>query len=185
MQARVCLQCNKDSLITFANTDRSATRMQETPRSKDMNHFRFSWKSESNVAWRFDLFCFVALKIYSYEVICLNWPLYDFLLTSWRPWEAFSWPSPQFRPTEYEGITIELHTGNCVTSCPCTVLSFMLSPLQAEENKCVIQNRGHSVAKWLRHFATGRKVEGSRPNEVNGFFQLPSGCTRPWGLLNL
>jgi hypothetical protein len=28
----------------------------------------------------------------------------------------------------------------------------------------------HAVAQWLRHYATSRKVTGSRPDEVNDFF---------------
>jgi hypothetical protein len=31
---------------------------------------------------------------------------------------------------------------------------------------------GHEVAKWLRHYATSRKVEGSKPDEVNEFFSI-------------
>jgi hypothetical protein len=38
----------------------------------------------------------------------------------------------------------------------------------------------------LRHYATSRKVAGSRPDEVNFFSSPnPSGRTRPWGLLSL
>jgi hypothetical protein len=33
-------------------------------------------------------------------------------------------------------------------------------------------NGGHAVAYWLRHYVTGRKVAGSRPDEVNEFFQF-------------
>jgi hypothetical protein len=33
---------------------------------------------------------------------------------------------------------------------------------------------GHAVAQWLRHYATSRKISGSRPDEVNGFFNLPN-----------
>jgi hypothetical protein len=45
--------------------------------------------------------------------------------------------------------------------------------------------RGTAVTKCLRRYATSRKIVGSRPNEVNEFFNLPnpSGRTRPWGLL--
>jgi hypothetical protein len=32
---------------------------------------------------------------------------------------------------------------------------------------------GHAVAKWLRHYATSRKVAGSRPDEVV-FSNLPN-----------
>jgi hypothetical protein len=31
---------------------------------------------------------------------------------------------------------------------------------------------GHTVASWLRHYATSQKVAGSRPDEVN--FNLPT-----------
>jgi hypothetical protein len=31
---------------------------------------------------------------------------------------------------------------------------------------------GHVVAKWLRHYATSLKITGSRPYEVNEFFQF-------------
>jgi hypothetical protein len=31
---------------------------------------------------------------------------------------------------------------------------------------------GHSVAKWLRHFATNKKVAGSIPDEVNELFSV-------------
>jgi hypothetical protein len=30
--------------------------------------------------------------------------------------------------------------------------------------------RRHAVTEWLRQYATSRKVEGSRPDEVNEFF---------------
>jgi hypothetical protein len=35
--------------------------------------------------------------------------------------------------------------------------------------KCTLQRekQGHAVAQWLRHYATSRKVTGSRPYEVN------------------
>jgi hypothetical protein len=44
----------------------------------------------------------------------------------------------------------------------------------------------HTVAQWLRHYATTRKVAISRPDVIS-FFNLPnpSGCTRPWRLLSL
>jgi hypothetical protein len=44
-----------------------------------------------------------------------------------------------------------------------------------------------AVAEWLRHYATSRKVAGSRHDEVNLFFNLPtpSGRIRPKGLLSL
>jgi hypothetical protein len=35
-----------------------------------------------------------------------------------------------------------------------------------------ISPRGHSLAKWLRHYATGRKVKGSIPDEVIEFFSI-------------
>jgi hypothetical protein len=31
---------------------------------------------------------------------------------------------------------------------------------------------GHVVAQWLRHYATGRKVVGLRPDEVNEIFSI-------------
>jgi hypothetical protein len=31
---------------------------------------------------------------------------------------------------------------------------------------------GHVVALWLRYYATSQKVTGSRPDEVNEFFQF-------------
>jgi hypothetical protein len=31
---------------------------------------------------------------------------------------------------------------------------------------------GHAIPYWLRHYATRRKVKGSRPEEVNEFFQF-------------
>jgi hypothetical protein len=41
----------------------------------------------------------------------------------------------------------------------------------------------HAVAYWLRHCATNWKVAGSRPNEVDNFFNVPkpSGSSRPLG----
>jgi hypothetical protein len=33
-----------------------------------------------------------------------------------------------------------------------------------------LPGRGHAVPQWLSHYATSRKVVGSRPDEVNGFF---------------
>jgi hypothetical protein len=46
---------------------------------------------------------------------------------------------------------------------------------------------GRTVALWLRHYATSRKVVGSRPDEVMNFFNLLNsfGRTRPWDLLSL
>jgi hypothetical protein len=43
-----------------------------------------------------------------------------------------------------------------------------------------------TVVKWLRHYATNRKVTVSIPDEVN-FLNVPnhSGRTRPWGLLRV
>jgi hypothetical protein len=35
-----------------------------------------------------------------------------------------------------------------------------------------VKNWGQALAWWLRHFVTNRKVAGSRPNEVNGFFSM-------------
>jgi hypothetical protein len=37
---------------------------------------------------------------------------------------------------------------------------------------------------WLRHYATSRKVVGSRPDEANEFFQFTQSF-QPWGLLSL
>jgi hypothetical protein len=31
---------------------------------------------------------------------------------------------------------------------------------------------GHAVTQWLGHYATSRKVAGSRPHEANEFFQF-------------
>jgi hypothetical protein len=31
---------------------------------------------------------------------------------------------------------------------------------------------GHVVVQWLRHYATSRKVAGSRPNEANEYLQI-------------
>jgi hypothetical protein len=45
---------------------------------------------------------------------------------------------------------------------------------------------GHTVAQWLRRYATSRKVAGSRPNEVNIFnLPNPSSGTKPRSLLIL
>jgi hypothetical protein len=46
---------------------------------------------------------------------------------------------------------------------------------------------GYAVEKRLRHYATSREVAGSRPDEVNEFFDLPnpSNSTKPWSLLSL
>jgi hypothetical protein len=40
---------------------------------------------------------------------------------------------------------------------------------------------------WLRHYATSRKVAGSRTDEVNKCLNLYnfSSSNRPWGLLSL
>jgi hypothetical protein len=45
----------------------------------------------------------------------------------------------------------------------------------------------HAVAQWLRHYATSRKVMGSKPDEVNAFINLlnPFDRARPWGLVSL
>jgi hypothetical protein len=47
------------------------------------------------------------------------------------------------------------------------------------------RNRG-MLSVVLRHYATSRKVEGSRPDDVIFFFNLPntSNRTRPWGSLS-
>jgi hypothetical protein len=44
----------------------------------------------------------------------------------------------------------------------------------------------HAVAKWLKHYATNRKVAGWIPDKVI-FLNLPnaSGRTKPWGLPSL
>jgi hypothetical protein len=34
------------------------------------------------------------------------------------------------------------------------------------------KHRGHAVASWLRRCVTNRKVAGSRPDEVNDFYQF-------------
>jgi hypothetical protein len=40
--------------------------------------------------------------------------------------------------------------------------------------KCALSTKwGHAVTQWLRHYATSRKVAGSRPDEVNAFFSIP------------
>jgi hypothetical protein len=47
---------------------------------------------------------------------------------------------------------------------------------------------GHAVAYWLRHYATGRKVAGSKPDDMNVFFfslPNPSSSTKLWGSLSL
>jgi hypothetical protein len=31
---------------------------------------------------------------------------------------------------------------------------------------------GHTVAYWLRRYVTNQRVAGSRPNEVNDFYQF-------------
>jgi hypothetical protein len=38
--------------------------------------------------------------------------------------------------------------------------------------------RGHVVVYWLRQHATSRKVAGSIPNEVIGFFNSPNPSSR-------
>jgi hypothetical protein len=35
---------------------------------------------------------------------------------------------------------------------------------------------------WLRHYATSRKVEGSNPDEVTGFFNWPNPTSRTMSL---
>jgi hypothetical protein len=51
----------------------------------------------------------------------------------------------------------------------------------------VLAGTGARCSEWLRHYATNRKVAGSRSDEVRKFFNLPnpSGHTTPWGLLSL
>jgi hypothetical protein len=45
---------------------------------------------------------------------------------------------------------------------------------------------GHAIAEWLSHYATSRKVSGSRPDEMTFFNLLNlSGHTIPWGPLSL
>jgi hypothetical protein len=33
-------------------------------------------------------------------------------------------------------------------------------------------HKEHELELWLRHYATSRKVAGSRPDEVNAFFSI-------------
>jgi hypothetical protein len=46
--------------------------------------------------------------------------------------------------------------------------------------------RGHGIAKWLRRYATNRKITGWRPDEVKNFLNLPNrfGLTGPWCLFS-
>jgi hypothetical protein len=34
------------------------------------------------------------------------------------------------------------------------------------------------ILRWLRHYATSRKVAGSNPDEITGFFNLPNPSSR-------
>jgi hypothetical protein len=36
----------------------------------------------------------------------------------------------------------------------------------------VMVGRGQAVAKWLSHYATFRKVAGSRPDEISEFYDF-------------
>jgi hypothetical protein len=38
---------------------------------------------------------------------------------------------------------------------------------------------------WLRHYSTSRKVAGSIPDEINGFFNLPNPSSRTVSLCRL
>jgi hypothetical protein len=69
----------------------------------------------------------------------------------------------------------------------CVVL-LMHSPIYTEHKlRSLADKAGEIGSEWLRHYATSQKVAGSRPDEVNTFFNLPNpcGCTRHWGLLSL
>jgi hypothetical protein len=58
------------------------------------------------------------------------------------------------------------------------VFVLFLSP--SIQNWYGIQNR-HAVAQWLTHYATSRKVAGSRPDEVNELsFNLPNPSSTTW-----
>jgi hypothetical protein len=47
---------------------------------------------------------------------------------------------------------------------------------RTKEVKCKLRMKtGHAVARWVRHYATSRKVVGSTPDEVNEFFNLRKG----------
>jgi hypothetical protein len=51
-------------------------------------------------------------------------------------------------------------------------MSYYSHFLMNEEQKYFTFVYGHAVAQWLGHCATSRKVAGSRPDEVNEFFQF-------------
>jgi hypothetical protein len=46
----------------------------------------------------------------------------------------------------------------------------------------LLKNREHGQRSWLRYYATSRKVVGSIPDEVTGFFNLPNPSSHPMAL---
>jgi hypothetical protein len=72
-----------------------------------------------------------------------------------------------------------LHAITLRATCPLlsTFLSSHLHSRQGSDKET--NNRGSILAtskyfypRWLRHYATSRKVAGSRPDEINEFFQF-------------
>jgi hypothetical protein len=67
----------------------------------------------------------------------------------------------------------ELPLNTCIWYCSC-LLPHTCSPLLGG---CCFQISWllvFMISKWLRHYATSRKVTSSRPDEVNEFFNLPN-----------
>jgi hypothetical protein len=51
-------------------------------------------------------------------------------------------------------------------------LLFHQMHLRFKNNIKNVSSLGHAVAYWLRRYVTKRKVAGSRPDEVNDFYQF-------------
>jgi hypothetical protein len=70
-----------------------------------------------------------------------------------------------------------LHSFQCKQTQPVTIPVLLAAAqvlLDLYECSSLLRTAGlgHEVACWLRHYATSRKVAGSRPDKLNELFQF-------------